>query len=255
MLPRLLMALSILLIGQASAGGQDALVRKEWSSIAPDQAQIEALRKRFARNTKGPAMREKAQALVDYTHTDAYQKKMDALIGQVFPKQAQARAARRATRERLYLFISSSMPMDVLRRYAKQAEGLPGAMMVLRGFVGGAGRIKPTVDFMSKVLLRDPGCHGARCRRIRTEVIVDPNLFRRYHIERVPAVVTVAGLQTDGSCSEGNSKVVKIAGKHVSFGDAPLLTHLSALAESGDAVAMTYVQQLDPEGTKDNGRY
>lgn len=258
MLPRLLISLGVLLWAGTTVAANPPLVNKEWASIVPDKQQVKALQQQWQqvqKSAQSQAMRQQAKALAEYTQTEAYQKKMDDLIGQVFPKQAEARAARRATSERLYLFISSSMPLEVLRRYAQQAEGLPGAMLVLRGFVNGASRIRPTVDFMANVLTRDPGCRGARCRRYRTQVIVDPNLFRRYHIERVPAVVTVAGLQTDGSCSEGNAEVVKVADQHVSFGDAPLLTHLAALVEQGDAVAMNYQHQIDPEGVQEDGRY
>lgn len=244
---------------QPGAGQQSKLpaTPKAWAKVVPDKAQKTAIQKLWDQRQNDPqsqALREQARALVDYTQTEQYQQKMDALIGQVFPDQAKARASRRATSERLYLFVSSSIPMDVLRRYAHQVEGVPGAMMVLRGFINGATKIKPTVDFVGKLLKRDPDCQGARCKRIRAPVIVDPNLFRRYGIKRVPAVVTVSGLQTDGSCSEGNTEVVKIRGHHVSYGDVPLLTHLASLAEQGDAIAASYVELIDPDGVK-NGSY
>lgn len=220
--------------------------------LQPDAAWVKKIEtdQAWRKNPFAQQMERQAQKVYDYTQTPAYQKKMDALIGEVFPEQARARAAARESGERLYLFVSSSVPERVLRRYAMQLDGLPGAMMVLRGFIGGATHIKPTIEFIARVLQRDPDCLGARCRRYRTQVIVDPMLFRRYEVARVPAIVTAGGLVTDGSCSEGNAGVVKVASHEASMGDAPVITHLAALRDGGDVVAERYLQYI---GERDNG--
>jgi len=52
---------------------------------------------------------------------------------------------------------------------------------------------------------------------------VDPLLFRRYNIDRVPAVVYVRGVKAeDAALSEGDTKNTAIAESHTVFGDASL---------------------------------
>jgi type-F conjugative transfer system pilin assembly protein TrbC len=115
--------------------------------------------------------------------------------------------------ERVYIFVSSSMPMEALRRYASDLDRLadPNIVMVLRGFVGGMKRFKPTGDFIGQVLRKDEACEPGKqqCEAYQAGIQIDPMLFRKYGIKQVPAVVYVpqvqvadsddkAGSQTDG---------------------------------------------------------
>lgn len=212
-----------------------------------DPQMLEQIRGALRQNPYRKDMDRKARTLVDMTNSEAYQRKLNDMIGQVFPEQAKARRMAMDSGERMYLFVSSSMPDLILRRYAFQMESVPGAQMVMRGFIGGARKIKPTIRFMSRILKKDKNCDKATCERINTPLIIDPVLFRRYGIDRVPALVIVDGLQTDGQCSEGNADRVSIASKVISFGDAPIQAHLERMKEEGSALATKYLEYYSGE--------
>jgi len=111
----------------------------------------------------------------------------------------------KAKKESYYLVISSSVPEETLRTYMAQIERLrkKGVEIVplLRGFVGGMKRIRPTVEFYLRITLRDPsaGLSGDNLRPVA--ISVDPSAARG--ISAVPALKT-----KDGSCTV--------------YGDAPL---------------------------------
>ena len=94
---------------------------------------------------------------------------------------------------RIYIFVSSSMPLNTLRNYATDMERLgdQAVAMVLRGFVGGAGRIGPTARLAGEVLKTRPACDLASgdCSLRNLPFLVDPMLFRQFGITQVPAVV------------------------------------------------------------------
>ena len=94
---------------------------------------------------------------------------------------------------RIYIFVSSSMPVNTLRNYAADMERLgdQAVVMVLRGFVGGVGRMGPTARLAGEVLKTRPACDLASgdCSLRNLSLIVDPMLFRQFGITQVPAVV------------------------------------------------------------------
>lgn len=51
----------------------------------------------------------------------------------------------------LFVFISSSVPEETLKTYADGMKKLPGAVMVLNGVIGGASKIMPTVDLITRI--------------------------------------------------------------------------------------------------------
>ena len=126
--------------------------------------------------------------------------------------------------ERIYVFLSSSIPTETLRRYtgAAGALGDRNVRFVMRGFIGGARYIKPTLRFVGDLLLEDPNCDSLRstCRTYNTAVIIDPMLFERYHTTHVPAFVyaTVSNLQ-DPEKSEGLESNINVPAFHTVYGD------------------------------------
>lgn len=127
---------------------------------------------------------------------------------------------------RIYLFISSSMPVELLRTYAEQAERY-GVSMIMRGFVGGIRKVRPTVTFISSIIGRDAGCNVLErqgCPVFNVNVLVDPLLFRRYDIKRVPAIVYVRGLGLrDPELSEGmEANITATEGYSVVYGDVSI---------------------------------
>ena len=111
---------------------------------------------------------------------------------------------RLADDERVYLFFSSSVPSETLRAYMATLDKAqePNAVMVMRGFVGGMKTVKPTMDYLSRLIRKKPGCDPAKsaCETWQVNIQIDPLLFARFGIEEVPAVVFVTGEQR----AEGN---------------------------------------------------
>ncbi len=129
-----------------------------------------------------------------------------------------------ASSERLYLFISSSMPLKTIRNYAADFERLgdPNISMVLRGFIGGMKKAGPTLEFVSNVIVKDPECRTkeVQCPARKINILVDPLLFQKYKIKRVPALVYVPTYKTD---DPDGSEGLKEAPLHYTlYGDASL---------------------------------
>lgn len=143
--------------------------------------------------------------------------------------------------ERVYVFISASMPLATIRNYVASVARLgdPNISLVVRGFIGGMTKIQPTAAFIGSVLQRDPACRpqDGDCEMLPAGVAVDPLLFRRYRIERVPAVVYAQGVTAgDAGLSEGDTANTKVSGSFTAFGDASLEYLLDQLRrESGSA--------------------
>lgn len=123
---------------------------------------------------------------------------------------------------RIYLFISSSIPEVTLRHYARDLSTLPNASMIMIGFVGGMQKMAPTAQFISNVLIKDPTCHSDSCLGYDTEVLVDPLLFRKYGITRVPALVYIPEF-SEIKIGEGSEGLIPETPKHYAvYGDASL---------------------------------
>lgn len=133
---------------------------------------------------------------------------------------------RLSPQERIYLFISSSVPTPTLRHYVQAIRNLgePNIRVVMRGFVGGARFVKPTMAFLKEILFVDPECDPTRerCSTFGVDVIIDPLLFARYQIERVPAFVYVPSISVaDSQMSEGLQSN-RISGHYLIYGDVSI---------------------------------
>lgn len=117
------------------------------------------------------------------------------------------------TDERIYLFISSSMPRETTRRYIADIDRLHvpaapvGITVVMRGFIGGMTKARPTLEFIRNILLKDQNCinNGLQdsCEAYVVEVQIDPILFSRFGIEKVPALVYIRGADFSGGRPAG----------------------------------------------------
>ena len=150
-----------------------------------------------------------------------------------------AQSPQLAPDERIYIFISSSVPTATLRSYARDIDriGDPRITMVMRGMVGGMGKMRPTMEFISKIILKNPDCAEPGCKTLRSSVIIDPLLFRLYRPERVPAIVYVHGLSAiDPDLSEGDSAngvLVSDSQWLMTYGDNSLGYSLATFRENG----------------------
>ncbi|MHB1350298.1 MAG: TrbC family F-type conjugative pilus assembly protein [Desulfobulbaceae bacterium] len=99
-----------------------------------------------------------------------------------------------AATDKVYLFLSSSVPEDTVRTYiatiarAKATQVVP----VLRGLIKGRENIKASADYFSRIMQEERDCQDKKestCRRYQVPIKIDPTLFERFGITRVPAVV------------------------------------------------------------------
>ena len=137
--------------------------------------------------------------------------------------------------ERVYVFVSSGMPLDVVRAYVRDASRLKSknVIFVLRGGVEGLKFIRPTVEWVYSAVVRDPEClnSGKRCRVYPVRFQIDPFLFRKFGIKEVPAVVYVRGVIPKVGYSEGLPET-KMGKAFVSYGDVGFFYHLFVLGRA-----------------------
>ena len=129
--------------------------------------------------------------------------------------------------ERIYIFISSSIPISTLRNYAADLDKLsdPNIIMVMCGFVHGMHLIKPTIKFISNILVKDSNCNvfTTRCDVYHLNIEIDPLLFARYRIEAVPAILYATGVNSiDPDQSEGIKDNTSVADAYLVSGDVSL---------------------------------
>jgi type-F conjugative transfer system pilin assembly protein TrbC len=127
------------------------------------------------------------------------------------------------TNERIYIFLSSSVPTETLRRYTSVvgALGDRNVRFVMRGFIGGMKYMRPTLAFVKDLLFEDPGCNPAKttCATYATNVIIDPLLFSRYQVTQVPAFVYARVTPKDPDKSEGIESTTTVSAFHKVYGD------------------------------------
>ena len=83
------------------------------------------------------------------------------------------------TRNHLYVFVSYSMPEDMIRAYAREALW-SGATLIIKGFEKG----ETFKDFM-----RDKGLKLINNQGLTASLQIDPKLFESFAVEYVPTVV------------------------------------------------------------------
>jgi type-F conjugative transfer system pilin assembly protein TrbC len=167
------------------------------------------------------------------------------------PETAAAMAGELPRDERIYIFISSSMPKRTLRNYTRDVAKLndPNVKLVMRGLVGGMKYLKPTLRFVEGLLVRDEGCDPRKrtCERYGAGVEIDPLLFRRYGIDRVPAIVFARRVSiVDPQMSEGMEKNMAVPEFHTIHGDVALEYALERFrAETGSHALATLITKLN----------
>jgi hypothetical protein len=127
--------------------------------------------------------------------------------------------------DRLYVFMSASVPEVVWKHYADSMKYMRNASIVLRGCIGGCGAgLRPTYNFLRSI---NPG-----------SAMIDPLLFRLYDITEVPAVVYATGVPMLGDMgSEGNASLLPNEAVPVhrkSIGDWSFEYHLDQLGLLND---------------------
>lgn len=155
-----------------------------------------------------------------------------------------------AVDERVYLFVSSSMPEATIRTYVKDLAKLkdPNIIVVMRGFIGGMDKFQPTMEFITNMLKEDRRCTGPDCAMRGVTFEIDPNLYRRFKPSQVPALVYARGVTVQGEGSEGfdaNGSSVPTNPWWVIYGDSSLSYLFSRVSDaSGSAVLADFSEIL-----------
>ncbi len=200
---------------------------------------------------------QEAQKVMDTYNSEEFQKKVaefsEKLQKDLAPvsvkeyyKDAAKKAAgfRLAGNERLYIFISTSVPVGTIREYVKDAVAL-GSMniaFVLRGGAGGMTALAPTAKFISQCTLRDADCylHSGKCKAYNVAFEIDPLLYRKYAVDAVPAIVYVPSMTVaDRNVSEGREGNVTSGEFYAVYGDVSLAFALEQIAKETKSVHVT----------------
>ena len=104
--------------------------------------------------------------------------------------------------ERLYIFVSSSIPESTLKSYVRDVDQAkdPNIAIVFRGFVGGMEAIESAVEYLKWLIVKDPKCLTEKeqnCDGFHAGIQIDPLLFERFGIESVPAFVFLQNVKVD----------------------------------------------------------
>lgn len=150
-------------------------------------------------------------------------------------------------RNKIYIFISESIPLSNLHAYAKviSDKNLTNTLMVLRGCVGGNCReMKKTIDFANKISEYDKN------KKVIPNLIIDPMLFRKYDLKEVPCVIYAENVQIkDISISEGNDENFNASNTHKSCGAWDLLWHLKSIQKGINSKDLEQIiNYIEPKG-------
>ncbi len=112
-----------------------------------------------------------------------------------------------ASDERIYIFLSSSVPDSTWRSYIKSVRliGSGNIFLVLRGCVGpeGCKKMMPTINYIRRLAF-DESMYGSDISK-PANIIIDPYLFKYYKIKVVPTLVYARGISVIHQGSEGFS--------------------------------------------------
>lgn len=141
--------------------------------------------------------------------------------------------------ERVYIFISSSIPKETLIQYAKTIDAYKmgaNVVMVMRGCIGGCTKIKPTLTYVRSIVTAD----GEIKNGLKIKVLIDPLLFRKYQITRAPIFVFAKNVQTQNiGLSEGlNTNLKAEPTVYKSEGDWDLEYHLKILQKKSNSQSL-----------------
>jgi type-F conjugative transfer system pilin assembly protein TrbC len=155
--------------------------------------------------------------------------------------------------ERIYILISSSIPLQTIRNYVRDVAALadPNILIVMRGFVNGMKKIKPTLEFIRKAVSVDPGCDFLRnkCEVHAAGIQIDPLIFRRYGADAVPAFVYARNVRIiDPAMSAGSGENASAGDIVMLKGDVSLEYALEVFSRETESPALTHLIRRTKSG-------
>ena len=141
-----------------------------------------------------------------------------------------------ATSEHLYLFLSSSMPEDALRRLLAGIAGLGGEQIVpvFAGLPHGLDDWPGNTRFFQQVLQAEPTCRDTAantCPRLQVPLRINPALFRQYAVTAVPTLVYDNDSRTWSV--QGEAELVVLIERINTAANSPALAGLMANLRGG----------------------
>ena len=141
-----------------------------------------------------------------------------------------------AASEHLYLFLSSSMNEDALRRLLAGIDRLGDEQIipVFAGLPHGLGDWPGNTRFFQQVLQKEPTCRDTvsnTCERLQVGLRINPALFRQYTVTAVPALVYDNGSRT--LSVQGEAELVVLLERMNTAANSPALAGLIANLRGG----------------------
>ena len=149
------------------------------------------------------------------------------------PKQ---QTSQLAASEHLYLFLSSSMPEDALRRLLAGIAVLGGEQIVpvFAGLPHGLDDWPGNTRFFQQVLQAEPTCRDTAantCPRLQVPLRINPALFRQYAVTAVPTLVYDNDSRTWSV--QGEAELVVLIERINTAANSPALAGLMANLRGG----------------------
>jgi len=136
---------------------------------------------------------------------------------------------------RLYIFMSSSVPSSVWKNYANYIDRykIDNATMLLRGCIDGCVKIKPTLDFISDIVTDE----GRNKDGLDVKIQIDPLLFRKYGVNEAPCFIYATDVKPNSiELSAGLEDNLKEPISYVSScGDWSFLYHIETLLKKSQS--------------------
>ncbi len=141
-----------------------------------------------------------------------------------------------AASEHLYLFLSSSMNEDALRRLLAGIAGLGGEQIVpvFAGLPHGIDNWPGNTRFFQQVLQAESTCRDTAtntCERLQVPLRINPALFRQYQVRAVPTLVYDNGSRTWSV--QGEAQLAVLLERIHKAADSPALAGLIASLRGG----------------------
>jgi type-F conjugative transfer system pilin assembly protein TrbC len=120
--------------------------------------------------------------------------KLEGIVPGIKKVKKEQEEKRIAESEKIYFFLSSSIPDETLRSYMADLDTAREVVAVMYGLVDGIQDMENMGVWYGRLTRKNPVCVDTlenQCERYEVKIEVKPNLFRKYNITMVPAMVYV----------------------------------------------------------------
>ena len=194
-------------------------------------------------NSRAAAGEKAARQVMERFASPAVQKRLQGEQARIAGKMTATRAddpkdqsSQLLATEHLYLFLSSSMTEDAIRRLLAGIARL-GDQQVVPVFAGlphGLGDWPGNTRFFQQVLQAEPTCRDTAahtCERLQVRLRINPALFREYQISAVPTLVYDNGSRTWSV--QGEAELAVLLERMNTAANSPVLDSLIASLRGG----------------------